>query len=73
MQRFPEIGFSSCTAPTFNHMQVISNGGHKLGFQNALEWRKFTRMFPSMSMKVGGTEVQHRRVRRYTEVQNVPE
>ena len=38
VQRFPGIGFSSCAAPTFSHVQGISSGGYKLGFWNGPEW-----------------------------------
>ena len=57
VRRFPGIGFSSCAAPTFSHIQGISNGGYELSFQNALEWRKCTRTIPSMSAKVRVMEV----------------
>ena len=67
MRRIPGIGFSSCAAPTFSHVQGISYGGYKLGFWNALEQRKCTEMILSTSAKVGETEVQSRRVRRYAE------
>ena len=57
-QRFPGIGFSSCTAPTFSCIQGISNGGYKLSFRNALEWRMHTGMILSMSAKSRESEVQ---------------
>ena len=67
VQRFPGIGFSSCAAPTFSHVQGISNGGYESGFWNALEWRKCTRSILSTSAKVRVMEVQSRRVWRYAE------
>ena len=65
--RFPGIGFSLCAVPTFSHIQGISNGGYKLSFQNAPEWRKCTGTIPTMSVKARETEVQSRRVWRYVE------
>ena len=56
--RFPGIGFSSCTAPTFSCVQGISNRGYELSFQNALEWRMCTEMILSTSAKSRETEVQ---------------
>ena len=67
VRRFSGIGFSLCTAPTFSHIQGISNGGYKLSFQNTLEWRKCTGTIPSTSAKVRVMEVQNRRVWRYVE------
>ena len=58
VRRFPGIGFSSCAAPTFSHIQGISNGGYKLSFQNVPEWRMHTGMITSMSVKSRETEVQ---------------
>ena len=58
VRRFPGIGFSSCAAPTFSHVQGISTGGYKLGFRNAPEWRMHTGMIPGMSMKMREAEVQ---------------
>ena len=55
---FPGIGFSSCAAPTFSHIQGILNGGYELSFKNAPEWRMCTGMIPSMSAKSRETEVQ---------------
>ena len=71
--KVPGIGFSSCTAPTFNHVQGISNGGYKLSFRRVPEWKKHTGMILSMSARVREMEVQSRRVWRYVEAQNVPE
>ena len=43
--RFPGIGFSSCTAPTFSRVQGISNGGHELSFRNVPEQRSVPERF----------------------------
>ena len=58
MRRVPGIDFSSCTAPTFSHIQGISNRGYELSFQNVPEWRKCTRTIPSTSMKARVIKVQ---------------
>ena len=52
--RFPGIGFSLCTVPTFSHVQGILDGGHELSFWKVPEQRK-TRMIPSTSTKVSET------------------
>ena len=56
--RFPGIGFSLCTVPTFSHVQGISNGGYESSFRNVLEWRMCTGMITSTSVKLRETEVQ---------------
>ena len=58
VQRFPGIGFSSCTVPTFSCVQGISNGGYKSSFWNVLEQRMCTRMVLSTSGKTRGAEVK---------------
>ena len=45
VRRFPGIGFSSCTAPTFSHVQGILSGGYESGFQNVLEWSSILEQF----------------------------
>ena len=57
VQRYPGIGFSSCAAPTFSHIQGISNRGYELSFWNAPEQRKCTGMILSMSVKVRVMEI----------------
>ena len=56
--RFPGIGFSSCTVPTFSCIQGILNGGYELSFWNALEQRMHTGIIPSTSTKMREVEVQ---------------
>ena len=58
VQRFPGNGFSSCAAPTFSCIQGISNGGYESSFQNAPEWRMYTRTILSTSAKMREAEVQ---------------
>ena len=72
-QRFPGIGFSSCAAPTFDHVQGILNGGYESSFWKVPEWRKCTGMILSTSTKMSQMEVQSKRVWRYVEAQNAPE
>ena len=67
VQRFPGIGFSSCTAPTFSHVQGISNGGYELSFQNAPEWRMCTGTIPSTGAKTREAEFQRWSVQRFME------
>ena len=73
VQRFPGIGFSLCTAPTFNCVQGISNRGYKSGFWNVPEQRKCTRMIPSTSLKARVMEVLSLEFRGMQNAQNVPE
>ena len=72
VQRFPGIGFSLCTVPTFNRIQGILDRGYKLSFQ-VPEQRECTGMILSTSLRLSEMEGWGRRVWKYMETRNALE
>ena len=55
--RVPGNGFSSCAAPTFSHVQGISNRGQN-GFPDCVGTEICTRTIPNTRVRARGTEVR---------------